>query len=613
MLTIEQQLKTYFHTASFCAYVIIKNGGGTGNEAAAFRLGRYLQLNLGMQVKYLLYPANSQFKTCDTDEDSKLVWKDQKIEDTDSKEVKLHKQFVAKCIKLGIKLSDMVKTREELMTTKSFIYFSAADSGGSNNDGEAKGLVSALEYGAKLLGKKFDVAQYYGYVNFTPYAWKSDGRSIINALSRQVRLPINMPVRAVYPQPSESSHPQAISPNSGISVGPHKLVNLMDKFNVKWDTAFTYGLHALYDAPADTNEDEANGDYSYVYHGAAILFIGYYRYMVNHSKKHTLMMAMHPRNKYDEPKFPESCLASIDSGVFPKKVKHDKSITECLNLTSSLVHFIDSDHPNLANLIASIEKAKCPQLVVVQRSANETIPPNDFNKLIEKSNLPIMSEGANTVGQLISSGKALFTIGDPKQQLPCLYSSLERAEAWQEALIKEYKLQPPSKENSEALEKLCESKVELESISKKTQEALGKIRGYFMSGESEGSIDNGAKLIEDGIKKDITKEYIDKLVEIEDLFISEVFNQVVLGITYLFKDYYRGLSSDDDINAISDILIDAHVYDRFLIKKIQLHFQQGKPYKNKSDIQKQMKDVLDEVPDRVAKELVSYLMDNIQL
>ncbi len=507
MCNVEKLFVSRFHPQQFRAFIRVMEGGGTGNEAAAVRLGEYLKRNLGMEVRYLVFAPSEDMimARCNITFEFDLAF-------PSAVNIK------AKLLRLGVAEPAIIKTDIELYTDKPFLIFGAADTEGSTSADEAKAMPRVLAKIANSKGRDYDPRLYKGFINLTPYAWKSDSRSVYDNQGNRLAFPAPLPVRAIYPQATAVHNPLMLAhqPGLGGQQSPHTLVTLTGTLKATWDISLTYGLHALYE----------EGDYRWLTRASSALFTGLFNYMSATSHKNTLLLALHPKNDRDVADFPSA----------PDKVVYSNSDIQVAASSTSKIHFIYSNHPQLSQLIANIGDLAQPQLVVVRKHPDDNIGPGSFYTLLDNANLPVMSEGANTVGQLLQLQKPFLTIGDPNQQLPNLNASVARFQEWQNLLARVFELPTASEETLRQLEELRseEGQHRLESLTENARHLLLSIREPIMSEPDSATVGQIADLITAAIPSSATQDYINQLVDIERLFVPEVQNQVLLALVFLF-------------------------------------------------------------------------------
>ncbi|NVK75815.1 MAG: hypothetical protein HWE24_20255 [Oceanospirillaceae bacterium] len=494
MSSLSQKLKELLESHTITAYIIVVEGGGTGNEASAARLGSYLAQELSMEVKFLTFlPTANMFKN-----------------EVDIFQ-KCNKNSIAKLTKLKIPETQIVTTEIGLLTEQRFFVFCAADV--SLNQCNSMGLDIKEAIKAVATRKKtFQEDLFLGSVNLNPFAWHSDWRGLFDHSGKEIKFPEPLPILADYPELTPTENPLNNQKGGFKPNNKHELVELLNPQKLNCELMITYGLHALYE-----NEP---ADYRFVARAFTGLVKGLHKYVSN-QKKSVVLLALHPKNTSDFTILHQHC---GDEVIWYNGT--EESVRDIANCTK--IHLLSSKATNLNNVVNEITKIKVPQVIVIQKQENDNIPPDSFRDLLHAATLPTLSEGANTVGQLIQIKKPFWTIAEAEKQLPPISNELKSLQYWQLLLTAVFKL--PALQITEDVEKKFN---EVESnVGEKARAISKEFRKEMMEkGIETDNIETIATHTNNSINNNAISEYFRCLGNLNSIFHKECQNQVLLALT----------------------------------------------------------------------------------
>ncbi|ACS84529.1 hypothetical protein [Musicola paradisiaca] len=393
MVDIKKELDTSLNGKRI--YIQVIEGGGTGNEAAAFRMGRYLEsVFTNVEVRYLigLLPESLALNTIKNKEELKGIVLD------------VNKTTLVKLKALGVDEGKVIKKLGDLSSNRDFIVSCSAD-------GNENSAITVEKFLEKIKGASLEQGKYLGFINLEPFAWHSECRFIRFAGKTYS---LNLPKLADYPD-------LTISTSTGSSAVGSSILSLLGKLDKQvCDVMLIYGLHALYDSEDGSDiVDEAHC--FWIARAFAALALGVADYAVK-SKKHAVLLALHPKNQFDEKYI----------GVTGRKIVIyvSRGRQPAIDTSPGTIHCIPMNCVSMSELVTEIIKAKAPQLIVLRKTDDVSVTPDEFSRLLDMTTLPTVSEGANTIGQLYGKGKTFFTIGAVEQQVVNIKTEIDASNKW---------------------------------------------------------------------------------------------------------------------------------------------------------------------------------------
>ncbi|ESP90647.1 hypothetical protein [Pseudoalteromonas luteoviolacea] len=584
MPSLSHKLKELLKSNEITAYIIVANGGGTGNEASAARLGRYLNQELSMQVKFLTFdPSQDKFgrrtdlsKECNEDS-------------------------IAKLKKLNVPSEQIVNTEEKLVTKQRFFVFCAADIKRDN----CREMGLAIKSINAQNNKQLNADLFLGSVNLNPFAWHSDQRGIFDSLGKEIERLKPLPLLADYLAPSSTLNPLQ-SQREGLSSGnKHKLVDLLQPSLLNCQLMTTYGLHALFESDPC--------DYRWVARAFTGLVKGLHQYVSN-QKKSVVLLALHPRNTSDFTILRQHCEENI---IWYNGTENSaRSVEGC-----SKIHLLSSTATHLNEVVNDIAKLRVKQVIVIQKHESDIVPPDSFKELLRAATVPTLTEGANTVGQLIQMQKPFWTLAEAEKQLPLVSEELQSLEHWQSLLTAVFNLPALSRDKLYLVEKLKKATKEIEQAAINARKISKEFRHEMMVADiQEENLNKIANHTENSIDNKAVDEYLSYIGDLHFIFDKECKNQVLLALTAWYAKKHgitpsihrdTGKTGDPALDAIVDILSDAHITDLGTIKAVQNAYQENKPYTSKKVMYNQLSSLtFGHISTRLLNELVDYLYEN---
>ncbi len=175
-------------------------------------------------------------------------------------------------------------------------------------------------------------------------------------------------------------------------------------------TMFTYGIHSL-------DEGEEKTCHFWVERAMAALAIGIQTAMEKLGKhKGAIFYALSPRN------YGMENYLGIWGGSFHLYKNSDK-----IEYSNDIkVHIISLNHKDLNGLIQNVACSNRNEVIVVLKPDDESISQDVFNSCLTQSDLPVVTQGANTVGLMIEHCRPFITLWtNIEEQLPPLIDPFE--------------------------------------------------------------------------------------------------------------------------------------------------------------------------------------------
>lgn len=187
--------------------------------------------------------------------------------------------------------------------------------------------------------------------------------------------------------------------------------------------------------------------------------------------------------------------------------------------------------------IAKIIKATDPQLIVLYKTDNVTITPDEFSRLLDLTTLPTVSEGANTIGQLYSKNKAFFTVGNATQQVISINEEIDASNKWynlvNETTGKEVIKQSDMVYSSDAVRNQLEG-IRTTLFFAKKPIANDSYDKFTKKSEYRDNLVQAAEVITEELCSGQYQEYVRNIYQLKTKYPDYIGNQVLLSFYLLF-------------------------------------------------------------------------------